>query len=127
MYTIGEFAKRVGVAVHTLQRWDREGRLKAHRTINNRRYYTDEDLAIALGRETLVAKKRCVVYCRVSSTSQKPDLAKQRQTLEQFCAARGLVVDEWIEEMGGGLNFHRKRFLAVDGIVRRYRDAGNCS
>ena len=51
MYTIGEFAKRVGVAVHTLQRWDREGRLKAHRTINNRRYYTDEDLAIALGRD----------------------------------------------------------------------------
>ena len=118
MYTIGEFAKRVGVAVHTLQRWDREGRLKAHRTINNRRYYTDEDLALALGRETLVAKKRCVVYCRVSSSSQKPDLANQRQTLEQFCAARGQVVDEWIEEVGGGLNFHRKRFLAlVDGIV----------
>ena len=118
MYTIGEFAKRAGVAVHTLQRWDREGRLKAHRTINNRRYYTDEDLALALGRETLVAKKRCVVYCRVSSTSQKSDLAKQRQALEQFCAARGLVVDEWIEEVGGGLNFHRKRLLAlVDGIV----------
>src|SRR5690348_15529475 len=118
MYTIGEFAKRVGVAVHTVQRWDREGRLKAHRTINNRRYYTDEDLALALGRETLVAKKRCVVSCRVSSTSQKPALAKQRQSLEQFCAARGLVVDEWIEEVGGGLNFQRKRFLAlVDGIV----------
>jgi putative resolvase len=49
MYTISQFAKKVGVAVKTLQRWDREGRLIARRTLTNRRYYTDEDLARALG------------------------------------------------------------------------------
>ena len=49
MYNISQFANKVGVTVKTLQRWDREGRLVAHRTITNRRYYTDEDLAIALG------------------------------------------------------------------------------
>jgi len=38
--------------------------------------------------------------------------------LEQFCVARGLAVDEWVEEIGGGLNFKRKQFLAViDGIL----------
>ncbi len=38
--------------------------------------------------------------------------------LEQFCAGRGLAVDEWIEEVGGGLNFNRKRFVSlVDRIV----------
>ena len=52
MYTISQFAKKVGVAVKTLQRWDREGRLVAHRTLTNRRYYTDEDLARALGLST---------------------------------------------------------------------------
>jgi putative resolvase len=42
----------------------------------------------------------------------------QRQNLEQFCTARGLVVDEWLEEIGGGLNFQRKKFLAlVDSII----------
>jgi len=49
MYNISQFAQKVGVAVKTLQRWDREGRLVARRTLTNRRYYTDEDLALALG------------------------------------------------------------------------------
>lgn len=118
MYTIGEFAQQVGVAVKTLQKWDREGRFVAHRTLNNRRYYTDHDLALALGQEPPQAAKRTVVYCRVSSAAQKPDLTNQRHTLEQFCQARGLAVDEWVDEIGGGLNFQRKQFLAlVDGIV----------
>jgi DNA-binding transcriptional MerR regulator len=46
---IGEFAKLVGVVPKTLQRWDREGRLKAQRTVTNQRYYTDEDLTVVLG------------------------------------------------------------------------------
>lgn len=49
MYNISQFARKVGVVVKTLQRWDREGRLVAHRTITNRRYYTEDDLALALG------------------------------------------------------------------------------
>jgi putative resolvase len=118
MYTIGEFAKQVGVAVHTLQRWDREGRLRPKRTLSNRRYYTDEDVAAVLGNAPPERQKQTVVYLRVSSPNQKPDLANQRQVLEQFCSARGLAVDEWIAEIGGGLNFQRKRFLAiVDGII----------
>ncbi|MGN0465540.1 MAG: MerR family DNA-binding transcriptional regulator, partial [Lachnospiraceae bacterium] len=32
----------MGVSVKTLQRWDREGILKANRTPTNRRYYTYE-------------------------------------------------------------------------------------
>jgi putative resolvase len=48
MYTVSQFAKRVGVVVKTLQRWDRQGIVKARRTITNRRYYTEEELAKAL-------------------------------------------------------------------------------
>jgi putative resolvase len=119
MYTIGEFAKKVGVAVHTLQRWDREGRLTAHRTLNNRRYYTEADAATVLGTSLHQEQHRkSVVYLRVSSPAQKPDLANQRKTLEQFCAARDIAVDEWIAEIGGGLNFQRKQFLRlVDSII----------
>jgi len=118
MYTTGEFAERVGVHPQTVQRWDREGTLVAHRTQTGRRYYTDEDVAQALGLAVPVAGRRTVVYCRVSSAAQKAQLANQRQVLEQFCAGRGLTVDEWIEEVGGGLNFKRQQFLRlVDGIV----------
>ena len=112
MYTPSEFAEKVGVTVHTLQRWDREGRLIAKRTHTNRRYYTDDDLQKVLGTSPEKARLS-VVYCRVSSQAQKPDLKNQREMLEQFCAAKGIAVDEWIEEIGGGMNFKRKKFLAL--------------
>ncbi|HEX4203003.1 MAG TPA: MerR family DNA-binding transcriptional regulator [Ktedonobacteraceae bacterium] len=37
MYTASEFGRRIRVSVKTLQRWDRQGVLKAHRTATNRR------------------------------------------------------------------------------------------
>ncbi|OLN33837.1 MerR family DNA-binding transcriptional regulator [Desulfosporosinus metallidurans] len=40
MYKASEFAKMVNVSIKTLQRWDREGILKALRTPTDRRYYT---------------------------------------------------------------------------------------
>jgi predicted site-specific integrase-resolvase len=51
-----------------------------------------------------------VVYCRVSSTSQRTDLASQRVAMEQFCLARGLPVDRWVTE-AGGVNLARPTFL----------------
>ncbi len=39
--------------------------------------------------------------------------------MEQFCLARGLAVDEWVTEVGGGMNLRRKRFLAVMDAVER--------
>ena len=40
-YKPKDFAELLGVSVKTLQRWDREGTLKAYRTPTNRRYYTN--------------------------------------------------------------------------------------
>jgi predicted site-specific integrase-resolvase len=116
-YRVAQFAQRLGVSVKTLQRWDREGRLKPSRTPSNRRVYTDEQLTRALQRQSALARDT-VVYMRVSSPTQKPDLLNQRATLEQFCTARGLAVTQWISEIGGGLNFKRPKFLAlVDRII----------
>ena len=43
-YTVSEAAKKIGVSVKTLQRWDRDGKLVASRTPSNRRFYTDSQL-----------------------------------------------------------------------------------
>jgi predicted site-specific integrase-resolvase len=32
--------------------------------------------------------------------------------METFCLSRGLAVDDWVSEIGGGLNFKRKKFLS---------------
>ena len=39
-YKQQEFGEMIGMSVKTLQRWDREGILKAFRTPSDRRYYT---------------------------------------------------------------------------------------
>ncbi len=33
--------------------------------------------------------------------------------METYCPNAGIAVDEWIEEIGGGMNFKRKKFLAL--------------
>src|SRR5215470_2224439 len=78
MYTPGQFAKRVGVSVKTIQKWDRLGILPARRTITNRRYYTDEELAAALRLPRQHKPRVTIAYCRVSSQAQKPDLQNQQ-------------------------------------------------
>ena len=118
----GKAAKRLGVSVKTLQRWEREGRLiPVARTDSNRRLYTETQLREFIGwRQAPESPSRVVAYCRVSSAAQKPDLANQRRVLEEFVVARGLANVEFIEEVGGGLNFKRKRFLALmDEIGQR--------
>ena len=118
-YNSAQFAKLAGVSVKKVQRWDREGRLKpAARTPGNRRLYTPEQLSQVLNRVSKT-KQVTVAYLRVSSQAQQPDLSNQRAALEQFCIARGIAVNEWISEIGGGLNFKRPKFSdLVDRIVR---------
>jgi predicted site-specific integrase-resolvase len=54
-----------------------------------------------------------VIYCRVSSAAQRPELKNQSEAMTSFCMANGVVVDRVIEEIGGGLNFKRKKFLSL--------------
>lgn len=116
----GQAARLLGITVKTLQRWEREGRLlPAARTASNRRRYTESQLRAFLRLAPPAAARRTVAYCRVSSAAQRPDLANQRRVLEQFAAARGLAGVEYVEEVGGGLNFGRKRFLALMDAVGR--------
>ncbi len=106
-------AERIRVSVKTLQRWDAAGKLPAKRTLSGHRFYTEDDLLIAQGLKTVEAKRKVVVYCRVSSGGQKPELKNQISAMETFCLNRGLAVDDWVSEIGGGLNFKRKKFLSI--------------
>lgn len=112
MFSTGKAAAYLGIGVKTLQRWDREGRLKPERTDTGRRMYSKAALDAFMRRTPSVAKAP-VAYCRVSSGAQKPDLKNQRRVLEEFCAARGLANVEFVEEVGAGLNLKRPKFLAL--------------
>jgi predicted site-specific integrase-resolvase len=109
-YTPKEFGQLIGKATKTLQKWDREGRLKAHRSPqSNRRFYTHDQYLEYMGLKAKEAGKT-LVYTRVSTAAQKPDLAKQMAALCAYCESRQIKVDEWMQDIGSGLNYKRKQF-----------------
>src|SRR5215471_19678121 len=96
-YRPHEFAALIGKTVTTLQRWDREGILPAHRSPTSRRYYTHDQYLEYRGLKAKGAGTT-IVYARVSSASQKPDLQNQLAALRDDCQRYDFKVDEWIEE-----------------------------
>ena len=109
-YKPKDFAELIGVSVKTLQRWDREGILKANRTPTDRRYYTYDQYLQFKGIKTQNDIRQVVIYARVSTKNQKDDLQNQVSFLRQFCNARGIIVDQCMEEYGSGLNYNRKKW-----------------
>ena len=106
-YSTGEFARIIGVTPKTIQRWDESGKLVAKRTPTNRRYYTEEDVNAYFGYESSEIKRKNVAYCRVSNRTQKGDLTNQIEFIKQFANARGEIIDEYIQDIGSGLNYKR--------------------
>lgn len=122
-YSPQEFGKLIGRTTNTLQKWDRKGILTAHRSPTNRRYYTHDQYLHYRG---LVAAEQglTIVYARISGRAQKPDLANQIKALETYCQQHSIMVDEWLSDLGSGLNYKRKQFnrlmqLIELGQVRR--------
>ena len=114
MWKVAEFGELIGVSSSTLRRWEGEGKLIPERTLGNQRIYGESHLSIARSLKTGKTPNRSIVYCRVSSSNQKDDLASQVKAMEQFCLAQGVVITDSIQEIGGGLNFKRpKRYLGL--------------
>src|SRR5437879_5134577 len=111
-YSPKQFGKLIGKSVNTLQKWDRKGILSAFRSPTNRRYYTHDQYLRYRG---LISSEqgRVMVYARVSSPSQKKELALQKEALRAYCLEHGIKVDEWVEDSGSALNYQRKGFNQI--------------
>ena len=110
--SIGDMAKRLGVSISTLRRWDEEGRgPKSIRTRGGQRRYE------VIGAKDAPSKRITIAYARVSSHDQKEDLKRQQKVLEMYCAAKGWSF-ELISDLGSGMNY-RKRGLKqlIDKIL----------
>ena len=116
IYKPNEFGKMIGRTVNTLQRWDREGILKARRTPTNRRYYTEEDYYNIMGIQQENAENQVndvIIYARVSNQNQKDDLKNQVEFLKTYANAKGYIVSNIITDIGSGLNYNRKGFNSI--------------
>ena len=69
-----------------------------------------------------------VVYARVSSADQRPDLDRQVARVTAWATSQHLPVDRVVTEVGSALNGHRRKFLtllrdkSVSTIVVEHRD-----
>ena len=129
IYSVSEFANKVGYHYKTLQVLDKKGIFPAKQNQRNRRYYTDEDYYLFLNQiakipveenNNNVHQKRLIItYSRVSSHGQKDDLKSQQSFIENFVASNGLQVDENLFDIGSGLNYERKNFLKILELVEQ--------
>lgn len=74
-FDVGQAAEYFGVSVKTMQRWDKDGRLEAHRTKGNRRFYLYSQL-VKFDRELKneqyeKAKKDAAIYASKYGLTEK--------------------------------------------------------
>lgn len=111
---IGEAATLLGVSIDTLRKWEKSGELVPDRkTAGGTRFY-DAAKLMQLGD----ADYPTICYARVSSHDQKPDLERQKEMLETYCAAKGWRT-EVISDLGSGMNFSKKGLARLLEIILR--------
>ena len=63
--------------------------------------------------QTINTAEHIVCYARVSSSQNKDNLLSQSKRINDFCAAKGWIVSESIQEIGSGLNDNRPKLLKI--------------
>jgi putative resolvase len=119
---LSAWAEREGIHYMTAWRWWKAGKLPVPA------YQTPSGSIIVELPVPGSQPGRTVVYTRVSSHDQHPDLDRQIARLTQWATQEGLQVAEVVAEVGSGLNGRRtklRRLLAdpaVTTIVVEHRD-----
>lgn len=117
-FRAGEFCEIVGISMRTLDRRVKDGTIKPI-IRNNRRYFMQSHIDNFLGiKEKKSKKKRLIIaYGRVFSQSQKKELKNQMKYLEEYSINKGIIIDEYLYDIGSGINFKRKNLQKIIELV----------
>ena len=114
MVKIGAASEALGVSPQTLRKWEETGELlPARKSKSGTRYYLMSDL-LEVGDQSAPT----ICYARVSTSRQKADLVRQRESLEAYCAAKGWR-SETISDIGSGVNCRKKGLQDLLGRMKR--------
>lgn len=119
---LAEWAEKRGVSRTTAYAWFHEGKLPVPaRKVGGLILVDDHD-------EPAAAPIKTVVYARVSSADQRPDLDRQVARVTTWATSQDYSVDQVVTEIGSALNGHRRKFLSllrdpsVGRIIVEHRD-----
>ena len=120
-YTTGQTARYFNVTPHTIQEWDRKGKLKSTRNKNNRRQFPREEIVRLLTENNLyhddTNSKHDVIYARVSTKRQADQGDLDRQITSIVTTQPGLTNLIVLKETGSGLNDHRKQLTKLLNLI----------
>ena len=103
---LSEYARLRGINKRTAYRWFVAGKLPGYRTPNGM-------ILVGVNPDNLPDSEKTVVYTRVSSSENKPNLDSQASRLTAYCAAKGWQVSQVVKEIGSGVNDSRPKFLSL--------------
>lgn len=96
------------ITSQTLHNWRSAGHIKFSKLPSGKFLYFPLE-------EEIVKSRKKVIYARVSTTKQKDDLIRQKQTLRSYASANGVIIDEEFEDIASGMNESRKSFNKLIG------------
>ena len=110
MIKISKLSKALGVSKATLYNWRSQGKINFIRSSTGHNYVSSDTYNEFLGIKE-IKEQKVVVYCRVSSSENKPNLDTQKQRLISYCNAKGYKVSSVICEVGSGINDKRNKLI----------------
>ncbi len=113
LYTMKEASKLLGVHIRTIQKWDKQGKIRCVRTIGGKRRVPESEIKRILG---IHEKRKIIGYARVSSHTQKDDLERQVELIRSYAEERGWEV-EILKDVSSGLKEDRRGFQKLLKMV----------
>lgn len=105
VYTLNQFAEKLGVTPQTLRVWHKEGKLTpAFITDGGHRRYTHKQYLDFIGNTSIQTTKLNVGYVRVSSKKQSDGLVRQAQLMESYLTSKGRPF-KIIQSISSGINY----------------------
>lgn len=94
----------------TLNKYVRDGKIRVTELANGRYEYNDDDVYAFIGKRVEKHGTKIISYSRVSTQNQKDQLKEQTKRIYDSCIARGIVLEEQLEDIGSGMSSDRKNF-----------------
>lgn len=111
----GEVLSILNISRSTLKSYREKGYLKAEELPTGQFNYDRNSVFLLKNKHQ---PRLTVIYGRVSTNKQRPDLANQMEALRAFCQKRGFTVNKQFKDIASGISFkNRKQFFDLLDLV----------
>ncbi|MEK8017566.1 MAG: recombinase family protein [Candidatus Parabeggiatoa sp.] len=104
----GDVLRMTGISRRHLSSLVKQGKLRVSVKPSGQYDSNPDDVYQYVGK---VRQNLNVIYARVSTTKQKADLARQIETLEAYCLAQGIKVDNVFSDVASGINERKTKTI----------------